>query len=220
MNFEEFLKPAAEAASDSPTPETAAAEAAPTAADEDVELDVQKAVVESLAADKVARDEEIATLRKDNYALQTEIARLKGELEERDAKLAEQAKALGNVGELLAKNSETALSNQLALLDRPEELPDRFPGESRDHVLEVIREARDAAEQSGRLRRAQVLEGVLVANQQSGELQRRREALTQLFRENANIVSGAVIAELDKQGIAYKNGEEYLMPAEILKRQY
>lgn len=216
MNFEEFLKPAVETPQEATEPE-AAVEPEATA---DIDLDVQKAVVESLAADKAQQDEMIDRLRKDNYELQSEIARLKQELESKDAVIAQQQTALAQVGDVLAKNSETPLSNQLSILDRAEELPDRFSGETREHVLEVIKEARDAAEAAGRLRRAQILEGVLVANEHSGELRRRREGLERLFAENANIVSGAVINELEKQGISYKNGEEYLMPQEILKRTY
>ena len=38
--------------------------------------------------------------------------------------------------------------------------------------------------------------------------------------ENANILSGPVIAELEKSGISHKNGEQYLLPDEIIKRTY
>lgn len=177
------------------------------------ELDVQKAVVESLAAEKVQCDEQISSLRKANYSLQSEVSRLKEQIEE-------MRKSLGNVGDVLAKNTELKGSNQVALLERNTELDDRFTGESRDHVLEVIKEARDAAEKDGRLRRAQILEGVLLANEPVGELDIRRKALEKLFTDNGNIVSGPVIEELKNKGIAHKNGEEYLLPAEIIKRTY
>ena len=177
------------------------------------ELDVQKAVVESLAADKAEQDERIVTLQKENAALKSELATLKTKAEEMKA-------ALANVGDVLAKNAETEVSSKIALIDRDPELNDRFPGETRDHVLEVIREARDAAEKDGRLRRAQVLESVLVANEPVGNLQKKRAALEKFFNDNANIMSGPVIAELEKCGIPHKNGEEYLLPGEILKRTY
>lgn len=177
------------------------------------ELDVQKAVVESLAAEKVQCDEQISALRKANYSLQSEVSRLKEQIEE-------MRKSLGNVGDVLAKNTELKGSNQVALLERNTELDDRFTGESRDHVLEVIKEARDAAEKDGRLRRAQILEGVLLANEPVGELDIRRKALEKLFTDNGNIVSGPVIEELKNKGIVHKNGEEYLLPAEIIKRTY
>ena len=177
------------------------------------ELDVQKAVVESLAADKAEQDERIVTLQKENAALKSELAKMKSEAEE-------MRNALAKVGDVLARNSETECSSKIALIDRDPELNDRFPGETRDHVLEVIREARDAAEKDGRLRRAQVLESVLVANEPVGNLQKKRIALEKFFNDNANIMSGPVIAELEKCGIPHKNGETYLLPGEILKRTY
>ena len=177
------------------------------------ELDVQKAVVESLAADKAEQDERIVTLQKENAALKSELAQLQ-------AKQEEMKSALEKVGDVLAKNTETEGSSKIALIDRDPELNDRFPGETRDHVLEVIREARDAAEKDGRLRRAQVLESVLVANEPVGKLAEKRAALEKFFNANANIMSGPVIAELEKCGISYKNGETYLLPGEILKRTY
>ena len=177
------------------------------------ELDVQKAVVESLAADKAEQDERIVTLQKENRTLKLEVSSLKSSLDEAKA-------ALAKVGDVLAANAETEASSKIALLDRNPELNDRFAGETRDHVLEVIREARDAAERDGRLRRAQVLESVLVANEPVGNLQKKRATLEKLFNDNANIMSGPVIAELEKCGISHKNGEDYLLPAEILKRTY
>ena len=177
------------------------------------ELDVQKAVVESLAADKAEQDERIVTLQKENGLLKSQVSDLKSSIEEMRASLAK-------VGDVLAKNAETEGSSKIALIDRDPELNDRFPGETRDHVLEVIREARDAAERDGRLRRAQVLESVLVANEPVGKLAEKRAALEKFFNANANIMSGPVIAELEKCGISYRNGETYLLPGEILKRTY
>lgn len=177
------------------------------------DLDVQKAVVESLAADKAEQDERIVALQKENDLLKSQVSGLKSSLEETRASLAK-------VGDVLAQNAETECSSKIALLDRDPELNDRFPGETRDHVLEVIREAREAAEKDGRLRRAQVLESVLVANEPVGNLQKKRAALEKFFNDNANIMSGPVIAELEKCGISHKNGEDYLLPGEILKRTY
>lgn len=177
------------------------------------ELDVQKAVVESLAAEKVEQDERINALQKENFALKSEVSSLKSSLEEAKA-------ALAKVGDVLAANAEGEASNKVALIDRDPELNDRFPGETRDHVLEVIKEARDAAEKDGRIRRAQLLESVLVANVPLGNLAKKREALKKFFAENANILSGPVIAELEKCGISHKNGEQYLLPDEIIKRTY
>ena len=198
MDMNEFLDRAPAA-----TPEVQAVE----------ELDVQKAVVESLAADKAEQDERIVRLQKENYALKSKVAGLTSSLEEAKVSLAK-------VGDVLAANAETETSNKVALIDRDPELNDRFPGETRDHVLEVIREARDAAEKDGRIRRAQVLESVLVANEPVGKLAEKRAALEKFFNENANVMSGPVIAQLEKLGISHKNGEEYLLPGEIIKRTY
>lgn len=215
MNFEEFLKPqeGGTVSEQVETEEKTKAEEQQEVFTSEESLDVQKAVVESLAADKAKQDETISKLRKDNYALKTEIAALK-------AKVAEQNEALAKVGDVLAMNSEARESNQVSLLDRDLELPDRFPGETRDQVLEAIKEARDKAETDGRLRRAQILEGVLLANESSGNLAKKRAALEKFFNDNQNILSGPVIEELQKCGISHKHGEEYLLPAEILKRTY
>ena len=182
-------------------------------APEPEELDIQKAVVESLAADKAEQDERIVALQKENDALKSQVSSLQSSIEELKNSLAK-------IGDVLARNEETPASSTVALIDRDPELNDRFPGETRDHVLEVIREARDAAEKDGRIRRAQLLESVLVANEPIGNLAKKRAALEKFFADNANIMSGPVIAELEKCGISHKNGETYLLPGEILKRTY
>jgi hypothetical protein len=64
------------------------------------------------------------------------------------------------------------------------------------------------------------MEAVMVVNEPSGELQKKRAALVKFFNENQNILSGTVIAELEKYGISYKKGEEYLLPEEIIRRTY
>ena len=177
------------------------------------ELDVQKAVVESLAADKAEQDERIVALQNENANLKSQISTLQSTVEELKASLAK-------VGDILAQNAETTASSKIALLDRDPELNDRFPGETRDHVLEVIRTARDVAEKEGRIRRAQLLESVLVANEPIGNLAEKRAALEKFFNDNGNIMTGTVIAQLEKCGISHKNGEEYLLPGEIIKRTY
>lgn len=191
------------------------------------EIDVQKAVVESLAADKAEQDEVIASLKARNASLQAEVDALSSQLVKARAETA-QANAtlkkvndeLSGLGEVLVRNKECDAANQVALLERSVEIDDKFEGETRDHVLEVIRDARDAAEKDGRFRRAQVLESVLVANEPNGELVRRREELEKMFTENANVISGVVIERLQKMGLSHKNGEEYLLPSEIIARNY
>ena len=185
--------------------------------DESVELDVQKAVVESLAADKAMQDEQIDSLRREKNSLVSEISSLKGRISDMEGKVRELNGQLEKMRDVLSSNSETPLSSKVALLDRSVELPDRFEGETYDHVLEVIKEARDKSEAEGRIRRAQILESVLVANEPTGNLASRRQSLEKLFVENNNILTGQVINELDKLGISYKDGENYLLTSEILK---
>lgn len=197
------------------------------------ELDVQKAVVEELAAEKAemtekisSQSEEIAQLREKFEKASKESSEKAAEVDALKAKLAEaegKAKALSEqLAKIVLKEEDQQVRNPnaLALLDRDVEIPDRFPGETRDHVIEVIREARDKAEAEGRNRRAQLLESVLVANEPNGTLAQRRAEIEKLFAENGNIVSGPVIEELTKRGISHKNGEEYLMPSEIINRNF
>ena len=222
MNFEEFLDDEAPKApaNEEIEEETSEEDAADS-------IDVQKAVVESLAADKAEQAETIAALRAENAELRKNILELKKEaaalVERAEAvrrQMSEQKTALEKVGDVLAINADNGLSNKVSLLDRDIDVPDRFVGETRDHVIEVVREARDKAEAEGRLRRAQVLEGVLAANEPEGTLAKKRAALEKLFAENGSIVSGLVIEQLEKMGISHKNGDEYLLPAEIINRNY
>lgn len=188
---------------------------------ENVELDVQKAVVESLAADKAAQDEQIEKLKAEKQELQATFDKLQCEIADLKNQVQCLKNELGEMGEALAKNTEnTTVTTTVSLLDRSLELADRFEGETRDHVLEVICEARDAAEKEGRLRRSQVLESILVANEPSGELKKRRQALLKLFAENQNLINGQVINELDNLEITYKVGEKYLLVDEIIKRAF
>ena len=196
-------------------------------------IDVQKAVVESLAADKAALDCELENLKtalaeKDTQlaSRNSEIDSLKAELSKKDFEISFLKVELAKRDSELAKNLKKQLDvqarnpNALALLDREVELPDRFPGETRDHVLEVIKEARDKSEFEGRRRRAQILESVLVANEPNGTLAERRSSLEKVFSENNNIISGTVIEKLNDLSIAHKEGEEYLLASEIILRNF
>ena len=211
MNYEDFIRPAEEPEQNVETSEEAVVEEAPV--EPSVELDVQKAVVESLAADKAEQNVKIAELRKQNDELTSKVNDLTEKVEQMRMQLAK-------VGDLLARNSELPKSSQVTLLERNTELEDSFDGETLDHVLEVIREARDASEAAGRARRAQILESVLVANEPSGNLEKKRQELIKLFNDNQNVINGQVINELDKQKISYKLGENYLLVGEIIKRTY
>ena len=216
MEINEFLEAA----------EAAAEAAAAAAAEETQELDVQKAVVEELAAEKAKLAEELAAMRRElalkdgiNKAMEAQKAGLEAQV---NALKAENSRLEAAIAELEMKSfdEQARNPNMLALLDRELELPDRFPGETRDHVIEVLREAKDKAEAEGRLRKAQLLEGVLIANEPTGNLQAKRAALEKFLEANHNVINGAVINELDKYGIKYKDGDKYLLISEILQRTY
>ena len=71
MNFEEFIRPSQPPEQEA---ETMLEEEVDEVESEPEELDVQKAVVESLAADKAAQDEEISRLKADNESLRTRVS--------------------------------------------------------------------------------------------------------------------------------------------------
>lgn len=184
------------------------------------ELDVQRTVVEALAAEKAELADQFASLKSKSTELEQENNSLKNQINVLRAEKEEFRSALERMSGLLIKNTDRPESSQIALLDRDVNIDDRFPGETRDHVLEIIREARDTAEKDGRQRRAQLLEAVLVANEPVGELKSRREKLEKIFEENGNIINGPVLEALEKSGISHKEGENYLLASEILKRNY
>jgi len=230
FNFNEFM----DKGSQEEKPKQAVEEEAEIVAEETApELDVQRAVVEELAAEKAEMTEklssqgaEIVQLKEKCEKASKEAAEKAAEVDALRARLAEAEEKNKSLADQLAKialkeeDLQVRNPNAIALLDRDVEIPDRFPGETRDHVIEVIREARDKAEAEGRNRRAQLLESVLVENEPNGTLAQRRAEIEKLFAENGNIVSGPVIEELSKRGISHKNGEEYLMPSEIINRNF
>ena len=210
------------------------------ALEEAPELDVQRAVVESLAEDKVKMEHEIDSLKNEISSNRETILKKDEEIKELKRKISEAEKNLKKVSadldaekrrtakleDEISKHVERELDSQernpnaLALLDRNIEVVDHFPGETRDHVLEALKEARDKAEADGKIRRAQIIESVLVENEPNGTLVKKREELEKLFADNSNLITGVVIEELKKLGIRYKDGENYLMPSEIIKREY
>ncbi len=213
-------------------------------------LTVQKVVVTELAAEKAELSVEIDELKSKVSTLETEKAELsqklteseeliksaqslKEQVEQLNAQLAARTQEVEDLkAAVLRRDQELMVKedaqfemqgrnpNALALLDRDVNLLDRFTGETRDHVLEVIAEARDEAEKVGRRRRAQLLESVLVANEPSGNLKKRRETFEKYMNDHANILSGEVLEELKKAGLSYKEGDNYLLVKDILTRNY
>lgn len=233
FTFNEFIKKDEPAAAEKENISDNSPAEAEEVTEESNELDVHKVVVEELAAEKAELHEKMAGQEADLLALKTKYENTVRELEVKKAEvftLKSEVEALkSNVNALEAKLAAQMVKdidmqernpNALALIDRDVDIPDRFPGETRDHVLEVIKKARDKAEAEGRIRCAQVLEGVLLVNEPNGNLAKRREAVEKLFANNANLINGPVLEELTRLGISHKNGEEYLLPAEILKRTF
>lgn len=209
------------------------AEAAEEVVPADIELDVQKVVVEELAAEKAALELKACALEERLAWLQSEAADLSGKLAAANGRIAELENCIASgkmreaelerkiaAYELQESDIQARNPNQLALLDRDTELPDRFPGETRDHILEIIAEARAVAEQQGRRRRAQLLESVLKANEPSGNLQKKRDTFLKFMDEHHNVLTGEVIAELEKYGITYREGGQNLLLEEIINRTY
>lgn len=209
------------------------AEAAEEVVPADIELDVQKVVVEELAAEKAALELKAGALEERLAGLQREAADLSRLLAAANGRIGELEKSIASgkareaelerkiaAYELQESDIQARNPNQLALIDRDTELPDRFPGETRDHVLEIIAEARDAAERQGRRRRAQLLESVLKANEPSGNLQKKRDTFLKFMDEHHNVLTGEVIAELEKYGITYREGGQNLLLDEIINRTY
>lgn len=232
MNFEEFIRekedPAKEIINSSEQHEVEENSFTEEEGfDSSVEIDMQKAVVESLAADKAEIEERLSQLhesenklRVEKEILSKEVFRLQSEVINLKRSLEEALESQKKIDEFLTKELSPDNSNKVSLLERSFNIPDRFEGESRDHVIEVIREARENAEKEGRVRRAQILESVLVENEPVGKLAENRAELEKLFTDNGYILNGEVINKLDKLTIQYKSGENYLLPAEIIKRLY
>ena len=96
----------------------------------------------------------------------------------------------------------------LGLLKQPKS-DEVFNGEVREHVLAALAEAQEAAGQSGRERRAKVLEDVLWANVPAGELERRRAELRQIIKDTGSFIDARTIAALEKIGFKCVSGNKH-----------
>jgi len=121
----------------------------------------------------------LAAARKEVERLKGECARLQGEAR----KAAQTAPvAVGAKDEPLAvRKAETP---SVGVLAAPAAFAESFPGELREMLLSALSDARDAARQSTRERRAAVLDAVLSANHPTGELERRRAELKQIMKDS------------------------------------
>ena len=130
--------------------------------------------------------------------LRAEVSRLRNELE--DALTAPPARSA---------DAEPVREVRVDGLLKPSASAESFPGEIREHVLAALAEAREAAVQSGRERRASVLKDVLSANVPSGELDRRRKALRQIIKDTGSFVDARTIAALEGIGFKCVSGNKH-----------
>ena len=130
--------------------------------------------------------------------LRGEVLRLRNELEEMQTAPSAEAAAPVPVQEVRVQGLLTAPATG-----------EVFDGEVREHVLAALSEARDAAGQSGRERRAKVLEDVLAANAPAGELERRRAELRQIIKDTGSFIDARTIAELEKLGFKCVSGNKH-----------
>lgn len=205
-----------EQAADARAAERAAFEAREAALRE--ELDAQKAACESLAVDLARLREERDALCVDNEALEEANRRLSADLAAAQAKppevrpdpeaLAEKDREIDRLKALLL-DAQRATRLHDALLDAPVPFSEKFPGEVREHVVEALAAANEAAEAGGRDRRARILEAVLGANPPSGELESRRAAVKQIVKDAGASLDHAALAALERLGFRYVSGNKH-----------
>jgi len=189
-----FSRPAAgaNAAQNAPTcaPSADGADARTEALERDVaalraqlrDSETARSDVEAKCADLEREREKLAdalaAARKEVERLKGECGRLQGEA--RKAALAATGAADAKVEPTVAPAAERPTRGIVA---PPAAFAEAFPGEVREMVLSALSEARDAAHQSTRERRATILDAVLAANRPTGELDRRRAELKQAMKD-------------------------------------
>jgi len=121
----------------------------------------------------------LAAARKEVERLRGECGRLQGEAR-KIAQSASVAEAADDAPPAAVRTAETPRNGILAV---PGAFAEAFSGELREMLLSVLSEARDAARQSSRERRAAVLDAILSVNRPTGELERRRAELKQAMKD-------------------------------------
>ena len=135
--------------------------------------------------------------------LRGEVLRLRNELEE-----ALTVPGTGN-GDRVTGSGEPVRDVRVTGLLKPPTTAEVFNGEVREHVLAALSEAQEAAGQSGRERRAKVLEDVLAANAPAGELERRRTELKQIIKDTGSFIDARAISSLEKIGFRCVSGNKH-----------
>ena len=181
-------------------------------------VEAAEAQVAAMSAERDAAERKVADLEQklaaemaarraaeaERERLRGDVLRLRNELEE-----ALTAPKEGN-GEWGTGNGEPVVPEVRVhgLLNQPK-TAEVFNGEVREHVLAALSEARDAAGQSGRERRAKVLEDVLSANASAGELERRRAELRQIIKDTGSFIDARAISALEKIGFKCVSGNKH-----------
>lgn len=167
-------------------------------------------------------------LSEENSSLQKEIEKLKCDLEAAREKASETDSAVIQEIENLKKElslaneqkthleerldiaEQTSLSSSV-LLDKPTtfSIAEKFPGEVREHLLVTLVEAMRSADQSGKERRAKILEAILCDNPPGEELTIRREQIRDIMKNAGSVISEASVNELQKMGFRFISGNSH-----------
>lgn len=147
-----------------------------------------------LAAERAARQ----TAEAERERLRGDVLRLRNEIEEMQTTPSAEAAVPAPVQKVRVQG----------LLRQPK-TDEVFDGEVREHVLAALSEAQEAAGQSGRERRAKVLEDVLAANAPAGELERRRAELKQIIKDTGSFIDARAISALEKIGFKCVSGNKH-----------
>ena len=185
---------------------------------ESLEAEIEKlnAVVEELAEDLAAAQQALEDEKaakpppppSPDPALLEQIAAKDHEIGNLQDESAAKDREIERLQTLLAEAQRTSLSSSV-LLEKPDGISEKFTGEVREHLLETLADAQDAADAGGRDRRARILEAILCANSRAGELARRRDAVKQIMKDAGAFIDDSTIAALEKLGFRYISGSNH-----------
>ena len=185
---------------------------------ESLEAEIEKlnAVVEELAKDLAAAQQALEDEKaakpppppSPDPALLEQIAAKDRELESLHDEAAAKDREIERLQTLLAEAQRTSLSSTV-LLEKPDGISEKFTGEVREHLLETLADAQDAADAGGRDRRARILEAILCANSRTGELARCRDAVKQIMKDAGSFIDDSTITALEKLGFRYISGSNH-----------
>ncbi len=156
-------------------------------------------------------EESLQNEREAHMKAEREWTRLEGEC----GRLQREFRKCAMKGAVTASSEDAAVARAeaekptRALLEASGATDEVFPGEVREIVLDALSEARDSARQSGRERRAAVLDDVLSSNLSTGELERRRAALKQVLKDAGSFNDAHTLSELKELGFKCISGRKH-----------